>query len=91
MIPPGNSPVSLHKNQDLRKIESWLTKEARAVMFSVMKSTKQPVTGCAILVWVGLKQVAQETQPTIYRVKHDLLPDYLRQQLKSPVIKMSLV
>ena len=47
--------------------------------------------GCAILVWVRLKQIAQETRRTIYRVKHDLLSDYLRQQLKSPVIKMSLV
>jgi hypothetical protein len=46
--------------------------------------------GCAILVWVRLKQVAFETQRTIYRVKHDLLSDYLRQQLKSPTIKMSL-
>ena len=46
--------------------------------------------GCAILVWVRLKQVSQETQRTIYRVKHDLLSDYLRQQLKSPIIKMSL-
>jgi hypothetical protein len=46
--------------------------------------------GCAILVWVRLKQVAQETQRTIYRVKHDLLSDYLRQQLKSPTVKMVL-
>ena len=46
--------------------------------------------GCAILVWVRLKQVAQETQRTIYRVKHDLLSDYLRQQLKSPSVRMSL-
>lgn len=46
--------------------------------------------GCAILVWIRLKQVAHETQRTIYRVKHDLLSDYLRQQLKSPTIKMSL-
>jgi hypothetical protein len=46
--------------------------------------------GCAMLVWVRLKQVAQETQRTIYRVKHDLLSDYLRQQLKSPTIRMSL-
>ena len=45
--------------------------------------------GCAILVWVRLKQVAQETQRTIYQVKHDLLSDYLRQQLKSPTVKMS--
>ena len=46
--------------------------------------------GCAILVWVRLKQVAHETQRTIYQVKHGLLSDYLRQQLKSPSIRMAL-
>ena len=46
--------------------------------------------GCAILVWVQLKRVAQETQRTIYRVKHDLLSDYLRQQLRTHIVKMSL-
>jgi hypothetical protein len=46
--------------------------------------------GCAILVWVRLKQVAQETQRTIYQVKHGLLSDYLRQQLQSPAIQMIL-
>lgn len=46
--------------------------------------------GCAILVWVRLKQVAVESQRTIYRVKHDLLDDYLRSQLKSPTIQMRL-
>jgi len=46
--------------------------------------------GCAILVWVRLKQVAVETQRTIYHVKHDLLNDYLRQQLKSPTVQMCL-
>ncbi len=46
--------------------------------------------GCAILVWIRLKQVATETQQTIYQVKHNLLSDYLRQQLKSPSIKMAL-
>lgn len=46
--------------------------------------------GCAILVWVRLKQVAHETQPTIYQVKHGLLDDYLRQQLKSPAVQMRL-
>jgi hypothetical protein len=46
--------------------------------------------GCAILVWVRLKQVATETRQTIYQVKHGLLADYLRQQLKSPSIKMVL-
>src|SRR5450759_1031218 len=46
--------------------------------------------GCAILVWVRLKQVAIETQRTIYHVKHDLLDDYLRQQLKSPTVQTCL-
>lgn len=46
--------------------------------------------GCAILVWVRLKQVAYETQRTIYQVKHGLLSDYLCQQLRSPAILMTL-
>lgn len=46
--------------------------------------------GCAFLVWVRLKQVAIETQRTLYRVKHDLLDNYLRQQLKSPDVQMRL-
>ena len=46
--------------------------------------------GCSILVWVRLKQVAVETQRTVYQVKHGLLSDYLRQQLKSPSVQMYL-
>ena len=46
--------------------------------------------GCAILVWVRLKHVAVETHRTLYRVKHDLLDDYLRQQLKAPDVLMCL-
>ena len=46
--------------------------------------------GCAILVSVRLKQVAHETHQTIYQVKHGLLSDYLRQQLKSPTVQMRL-
>lgn len=44
----------------------------------------------ATLVWVCLKQVAAETNQTIYEVIHGLLSDYLRQQLKSPAITMVL-
>ena len=44
---------------------------------------------CAILVWVRLKQVANETKQTVYRLKHGLLSDYLRQQHKSPAIQMT--
>jgi hypothetical protein len=46
--------------------------------------------GCAILVWLRLKQVAVETHRTVYQVKHELLSDYLRQQLRSPSIQMCL-
>ncbi|MCZ6676541.1 MAG: transposase [Candidatus Poribacteria bacterium] len=46
--------------------------------------------GSAMLVWIVLKQAAVETAQTIYQVKHGLLSDYLRQQLKSPSIKMVL-
>jgi len=44
--------------------------------------------GCAFLVWVRLKQVAVETHRTVYQVKHGLLSDYLRQQLRSPSVQM---
>ena len=43
---------------------------------------------CAILVWVRLKQVAQETASTLYQLKHGLLDDYMRSQLRSPAIQM---
>ena len=46
--------------------------------------------GCAILVWIRLRQVAEETARTIYQVKHELLDDYMREQLRSPAVKMSL-
>lgn len=46
--------------------------------------------GCAILVWVRLKQVACQTHQTVYQVKHGLLSDYLRQQLRSPTVTMLL-
>ncbi len=43
---------------------------------------------CAILVWVRLKQVAQESASTIYQLKQGLLDDYLCSQLRSPAIQM---
>ena len=46
--------------------------------------------GCAMLVWVRLKQVAYQTDQTIYQVKHSLFSEYLRHQLKSPAIQMKL-
>lgn len=69
------------ETKQLTGIESCQCRKARIVRNHI---------GCAMLVWVRLKQVAEETQRTIYRVKHDLLDDYLRQQLKSPSVAMRL-
>jgi hypothetical protein len=46
--------------------------------------------GCAILVWVRLKHVAQQTASTIYQVKQGLLDDYMFSQLRSPAVTMQL-
>ncbi len=43
---------------------------------------------CAFLVWGHLKHVALETAQTIYQVKHGLLSDYLRRELRDPSVKM---
>jgi hypothetical protein len=37
-----------------------------------------------------LAAVARSTGQTLYRVKHGLLDEFLRQQLKNPVIPMRL-
>jgi hypothetical protein len=44
--------------------------------------------GCAFLGWVRLKEIATQTQQTVYQLKHNLLEDYLIQQLKNPSLKM---
>ena len=43
---------------------------------------------CAMLVWVRFNQIAQDTQTNIYRIKQDLLRDYMRHQLRDPSISM---
>ncbi|MEM9089511.1 MAG: transposase [Cyanobacteria bacterium P01_F01_bin.53] len=45
--------------------------------------------GCALLVWVRLKVLAAQTGKTVYRLKRELLDDYLVQQLRSPSIQFS--
>lgn len=69
------------ETKQLTGIESSQCRKARTVRNHI---------GCAMLVWVRLKQVAVETHRTLYRLKHDLLDDYLRQQLKSPTVQMRL-
>lgn len=46
--------------------------------------------GCAFLVWLRLAQVAYQTGQSVYQVKHGLLDDYPRQQLKALTIHMTL-
>lgn len=43
---------------------------------------------CALLVWTRLKDLAQQSKTTAYKLKHNLLRDYLVQQLKRPTINM---
>lgn len=45
---------------------------------------------CAMLVWAKLKQIARQTQQTIYQVKFGLLSEYMIAQLKNPSIIMTL-
>lgn len=45
---------------------------------------------CAILVWVYLKQKANEIGQTLYQVKNEPYSDFLRQQLKSPTLKIDI-
>lgn len=46
--------------------------------------------GCAMLVWLRLKQLAYSTGQTVYALKHRLLSEYLIEQLKRPTLSMSL-
>jgi hypothetical protein len=45
---------------------------------------------CAMLVWLRLKNLAYQTGQTIYKIKHNLLSNYLIEQLKRPDIAMSI-
>lgn len=46
---------------------------------------------CAILVWNYLKKIATLTCQTVYKLKQDLLSEYLTQELKYPSIPLKLV
>lgn len=46
--------------------------------------------GCALLVWVRLKDLATATGRTVYQLNHGLLDDYLTQQIRNPSLKMVL-
>ncbi len=44
-----------------------------------------------MLVWRLLKHLAYQTGQTVYQIKHNLLSNYLIQQLKRPDVHMCLV
>jgi len=43
----------------------------------------------ALLVWLVFKELADKAEQTVYQLKHGLLSDYLKQQLRSPTIAFS--
>lgn len=43
----------------------------------------------ALLVWVVFKELADKVEQTVYQLKHGLLSDYLKQQLRNPAIAFS--
>lgn len=46
--------------------------------------------GCAILVWVRLKSLADQVGTTVYTLKREMLSDYMVEQLRTPSIPMVL-
>jgi DDE superfamily endonuclease len=43
---------------------------------------------CAILVWIRLKTAAKQAAVTMYQLKRGMLSKYLREELRSPAIRM---
>lgn len=69
------------ETEQLTGIEGCQCRKARIVRNHI---------GCSVPVWVCLKKIAHETSKTVYQIKHGLLSAYLKQQLKSPEVKMVL-
>ena len=46
---------------------------------------------CSMLVWNFLKKLAVKIGKTIYQIKHELLSDYLIQELQKPTIKFRAI
>ena len=45
--------------------------------------------GCAILAWHCLTKLARKLKTNIYALKHNLLSNYMKEELKNPSIPMS--
>lgn len=44
---------------------------------------------CAVLVWIGLTELARSSMTTIYRIKEGLLAGYLKYELRSPSVRFA--
>ncbi len=75
------------------KIEEFHREEKQLTGIECCQCRKERIQrnhiNCAIFVWLKLKQIAYSTGKTIYEVKHSLLSNYLKKELKSPSIIMS--
>ena len=45
---------------------------------------------CAVLVWIRLTAIARKVGTNIYRLKEEMLSNYLRQELRSPSVSMGI-
>lgn len=45
---------------------------------------------CAVLVWVRMTQIARKALTNIYSLKKGMLSDYMRQELRSPSVRMAV-
>ena len=46
--------------------------------------------GCAVLVWLRLKNLACQSGKTVYQIKHGMLSQYMIEQLRNPSVSMAL-
>jgi hypothetical protein len=46
--------------------------------------------GCAVLVWIRLKNLAYQSGKTVYQIKHGMLSQYMIEQLRTPAVRMAL-
>lgn len=51
------------------------------------RAQRNPIA-CALLVWVRLNKLAQQTRTNVYPIKHGLLDSFMRHQLSQPSISM---
>lgn len=95
----ATNDLSQHDSSDANTVCAWRWKieqfhrEAKQLTgFEKCQCRKARIQrnhiACAFLVWTRLAQVARQAGQTLYRIKHGLLRDYLRTQLKKPAVVM---